>query len=287
MGDKKHALLIFAKLPVPGEVKTRLTKERGGFLTQEQAADFFQRCLYDVSELGMQALFDLMAQNEADIAANSAAPFVDYDFYISTTPEKNLERMKEVMDAIGPWPMEIHYLVDEGKTFDDHFDDAFSQLFELGYDNVVAIGADLPTMPKTHIIQAFEWLDYFLDLGTPGFVQAPCQECGTSLVGFNRNTPINNQGIYYNLEGRSALDGYVHKLTENDIPAAYLSPVADIDEAQDMAHAISCMRAIRQAADYQPDLFVPQRVLEWVDFYGLEVVTPPNDEHDPRQYIDK
>lgn len=58
-----------------------------------------------------------------------------------------------------------------------------------------------------------------------------------------------------------------------------------MDETVDLAHAISCMRAIKEAAAYQ-DLYVPQRVLEWIDWMGVRVTTPPNEEHDPRQYLD-
>ena len=47
------------------------------------------------------------------------------------------------------------------------------------------------------------------------------------------------------------------------------------------------MRAIEAAAQHQTDLFVPRRVLDWVDYMGIQVSTPPNDEHDPRQYIDE
>ena len=195
--------------------------------------------------------------------------------------------MRETFEAIGPWPMEVHYLTDKGATFDDHFDDAFKQIFDLGYEHIVSVGGDIPTLPKSHIIQAFQWLDYFQSQGTPGFVMAPCQECGTSLVGANRETPINHQGVYYNLDGKAALDAYMEKIVEKDIPCAYFSPVADIDERTDLAHAISCMRAIERAARYQPELFVPRRVLDWVDFMGITVCTPPNEEHDPRQYIDE
>ncbi len=56
---------------------------------------------------------------------------------------------------------------------------------------------------------------------------------------------MDHQGVYYNLDGRPALDGYVEKLEERDVPSAFLSPVADIDEKTDLAHAISCMRAIK------------------------------------------
>ena len=286
MAEKKQALLLFSKPPVPGMVKTRLTHEFGGFLSPEQAAEFFKRSLYDVSELAMHALMQLQATNDAAVADDPTADKITYDFFVSTTPAANVALIKEAYDTIGPWPMEIHYLADKGATFDDHFDDAFTQIFALGYEHIVSVGGDIPTMPKSHIIQAFQWLDYFQSLETPGFVQAPCQECGTSLVGFSHNTPIDHQGVYYNLDGRPALDGYMQKLSEHDIPSAYFSPVADIDEQVDLAHAISCMRAIEQAAKDQTELFVPRRVLDWVDYMGIQVVTPPNDEHDPRQYLD-
>lgn len=268
-------------------VKTRLTVEHGGFLSPEQAAEFFKRSLYDVTEMAMNALYLLQLENDELVAKDPSADKITYDFFISTTPAENVQLMKDLFDEIGPWPMEIHFLTDRGSTFDDHFDDAFKQIFDLGYEHIVSIGADIPTMPKSHITQAFQWLDYFQSQGTPGFVQAPCQECGTSLVGFSYNTPINHQGVYYNMTGKPALDAYVEKLVEKDIPSAYFSPIADVDERTDLAHAISCMRAIKEAAKYQPDLFVPQRVLDWVDWMGIKVSTPPNEEHDPRQYIDE
>ena len=239
MTNRKCALLIFSKPPVPGLVKTRLTRERGGILTPEQAAEFFRRSLYDVSELSMHALIELQRENDAAVAADPTAEAVTYDFYVSTTPADNVELMRETYEAIGPWPMEVHYLTDAGATFDDHFDDAFSQLFALGYDAVVSVGGDIPTLPKSHITQAFQWLDYFRSLGTPGFVQAPCQECGTSLVGWCAETPMDNQGVYYNTGGKAALDAYVEKLKATGAPSAYLSPVADVDEGSDLDHAIS------------------------------------------------
>ncbi len=77
--------------------------------------------------------------------------------------------MKKTYDEIGPWPMEIHYITDKGATFDDHFDDAFKQIFDMGYEHIVSVGGDIPTMPKSHVTQAFQWLDYFQAQGTPGF----------------------------------------------------------------------------------------------------------------------
>lgn len=287
MGVRKQALLVFSKPPIAGMVKTRLTEKHGGFLTEQQAADFFKLCLYDVCEASMHALLELQAASDEACAQDPSRDRMVYDFFISTTPADNLPIMRETFEKIGPWPMEIHYLTDSGATFDDHFDDAFKQIFDQGYESIVSVGGDIPTMPKSHITQGFQWLEYFQDHGTPGIVLAPCQECGTSLVGFSYNTPIDHQGVYYNLDGVAALDAYMVKIKEKDIPVVYFSPVADIDERTDLAHAISCMNAIEQAARWQSELFVPKRVMRWVNLMGITVSTPPNEEHDPRQYIDQ
>ena len=286
MAEKKQALLVFSKPPLPGLVKTRLTKKNGGILTDEQAADFFQRCLFDVCEASMHALLELQYANDAAVAADPSVDKVTYDFFLSTTSDKDVELMTGIFEGLGQWPMEIHWITDYGTTFDEHFCDAFSKIFAMGYEHIVSVGGDIPTMPKSHVTKAFEWLDYFQSIGRPGFVSAPCQECGTSLVGYSYNTPIDHMGVYYNLDGTPALDAYVRKLREKNIPSAYFSPVADIDEAEDLAHAISCMYAIELAAEYQDDLFVPRRVLDWVEAMGIRVSTPPNAEHDPRQYMD-
>lgn len=287
MAEKKQALLIFTKPPLPGVVKTRMTNEYGGFFSMEQAAQFYKCCFYDVCEMSKQALDELQAMNDELVAADPTADKVTYDFFVSTTPAKSLPKVKEVMEVISSnWGIDVNYVVDTGSTFDEHFNDAFSQIFAMGYESIVSIGGDVPTMPKSHLIQAFQWLDYFQNvIGKPGFVCAPCQECGTSLVGFSHNTIMDHTGVYYNMEGRPALDGYLMKLQEADVPSAYFEPVADVDEITDLGHAISCMRAIKEAAKYQP-LFVPTRTLAWCELMGITVSTPPNDNHDPRDILD-
>ena len=145
--QKKYAILIFSKPPIPGLVKTRLTIERGGGFTQEQAAQFFKRSLWDVTELAMWCMDDLDALNAAEREADPSAPERSYDLFISTTPEKNVALMKETIEEIGQWPREIHYMYDRGATFDDHFDMAFQEIFDQGYEAIVSIGADIPTRP--------------------------------------------------------------------------------------------------------------------------------------------
>ncbi|MCQ2752025.1 MAG: DUF2064 domain-containing protein [Coriobacteriales bacterium] len=285
--EKKYAILLFSKPPVPGRVKTRLTHVNGGKFTPEQAAEFFKRSLWDVCELCMWCIDDLNAANEAERKNNSGAPKRTYDLIVSTTPKESIPLIKEALEEVGNWPHNIKYMYDHGATFDEHFDNAIREIFDDGYEALVSIGADIPTMPRSHISQAFQWLDYFKEVtGESGFVVAPCQECGSSLIGLNFDTPINNQGIYYNMDGIPALDGYVQKFKDSGVPCAYLTPVADVDEMSDLAHCLSCARALQQCAKFQTGIYYPRRLLEWADWMGITSVAKPNENHDPRQYID-
>jgi glycosyltransferase A (GT-A) superfamily protein (DUF2064 family) len=284
MSGKKHAFLLFTKAPTPGVTKTRLTEARGGILTPEEAADFYQAALLDVVEIGFQALDELNQQAEA--ASNGGAAD-HYDFWVSCTSKGDQGKLAELLEKAGPWPAPIAFINDRGKTFDEHFDDAFQQLFQRGYHAVVSIGGDLPTMPVSHIVQAFQWLDYFDSYSERGgFVQAPCQECGVSLVGYTAETPMDSGGVFYNLNGMPALDAYINKAAERGVPVASLTPVADVDDMGDMAHMISLLHAIAYSSQCQPGLFVAQRTLNWVKRMGIVISTPPNAEHDPREHID-
>ncbi len=284
MSGKKHAILLFTKAPSPGVTKTRLTEARGGILTPVESAEFYQATLLDVTEMCFQALAELNQQAEAE--AND--PERDrYDLVVSCSPEADVQRLQALFDSHGPWPAEITYIVDRGKNFDEHFDDAFQQLFDRGYHAVVSVGGDLPTMPVNHLVQAFQWLDYFDSFSDRGgFVQAPCQECGVSLVGYTAGTPMDSVGVFYNLHGVPALDAYVLKAEEKGVPFASLSPVADVDTVGDLAHSISLLKALAYSVQFQPGTHLARRTLDWINKTGIVISTPPNPEHDPRENID-
>jgi glycosyltransferase A (GT-A) superfamily protein (DUF2064 family) len=289
MSGKKHAFLLFTKAPTPGVTKTRLTEARGGILTPEEAADFYRAALLDVVEIGFQALAELNngASAEADGTAAPGGEPDRYDFWVSCTSKNDQEKLEELFEQAGPWPRPIAFISDRGKTFDEHFDDAFQQLFRGGYHAVVSIGGDLPTMPVSHIVQAFQWLDYFDSFSERGgFVQAPCQECGVSLVGYTAETPMDSKGVFYNLDGVPALDAYITKAAERGVPVASLTPVADVDDMGDMAHMASLLKAIAYSSQCQPGLFVARRTLDWFKQTGIVISTPPNAQHDPREQID-
>ena len=288
MTVQKNAFLMFSKPPIPGLVKTRLTTMHDGPFTPLQASTLFHRMMFDVLECTMQALDRLEEQNKRERNADPTVPERVYDVFVSTTPHKHVEKMREIFEKGQSWPREIHIIEDHGKVFDDHFDDAFQQIFDQGYETCISVGGDIPIMPRDHIIDAYNYLHEFQErYPTGGMVLAPCQAGGTSLVGYTHNCGMNHQTVYYNLDGRPALQAYLDKGREaGDIPMALLEPVGDVDNIEDFAHVISVVNALEYASQFQ-DVFVPHRTLEFIRAFGLKVTTPPNRNFDSREEIDE
>jgi glycosyltransferase A (GT-A) superfamily protein (DUF2064 family) len=284
MNIHKHALLFFSKVPEPGQTKTRLTIEHNGLLTPEEAAELYRVVLLDTAEVGMHALEQL---NQAGSVSNEEGHLDHYDFVVCSTPMKDHPRMKEIFAAAGPWPLPIFFIADEGANFNEHFDSAFKQLWLMGYESAVSIGGDLPQMPINNLVQAFHWLRHFEQkYNGVGLVHCPCQACGVSLVGMTRATPVDFEGVFYNTNGVSALDGLINTAHEKGLPVAALETVADIDTIEDLAHALAMARSQEYTSRFQPGVMIPKRFLAWAEREGYQVCTPPNENHDPRRLID-
>lgn len=282
MNSRKHALIFFTKVPTPGLTKTRLTTEAGGIFTPEEAAELYRALMLDTAEVGFKALQDLQKRQAADQTSD-----VTFDFYVCATPAEDHPRLKTIFSDIDQGTVPLHFIADQGSNFNEHFNDAFQQLWARGYSSAVAIGGDQPQMTTSSIIAAFDWLRRFSD--TPdgfGLVHCPCQACGVSLVGMTSKTPMDFEGVFYNTAGVSALDAIINISRDRNIPVAALETVADIDNVEDLAHALSLARSQEYTSIYQKGVVVPRRFLNWAEEAGLQVTTPPNSNHDPRELID-
>lgn len=105
MTNRKCALLIFSKPPVPGLVKTRLTRERGGILTPEQAAE-----VLPPQPLRRERAFHARAHRAAARERRGRARRSDgggrhLRLLRVHHPADNVELMRETYEAIGrgPW----------------------------------------------------------------------------------------------------------------------------------------------------------------------------------------
>ena len=276
MKTKKHALVIFTKYPEPGMTKTRLMVENGGALTADEAADMYKAMVLDTAAVGCHAL-KTCRNNGFDAS---------FDFFISSSPEGTMKKVKAMFgEEISTEAFQ--YVVDRGENFDEHFNDCYQQLFEKGYDSVVCIGGDLPSITPDLLVRAFDWLVATDKASSTGaMVLAPCQSSGVSLVGVTKTANMDFTGVFYNGDGVSALDALIDIARDRKIPTALFEALFDVDLMEDLAHMITVVNAMDYAARFQPDIVVPQRTIDFIEQVGLYVNTPPNTDHDPRSQID-
>jgi rSAM/selenodomain-associated transferase 1 len=122
-----NALVLFAKDPVEGQVKTRLNS----LLDAPTILSLYHHFLRDSIEKVGSIL-------EADrFIGIASAPTSDYFDEVSRN-----------------YP--IRLFIQEGETLGERMRQTFQDRFEEGYERVVIIGADSPTLPTAYIEQALQ-----------------------------------------------------------------------------------------------------------------------------------
>ncbi len=159
------ALIVFAKVPEPGKVKTRLTE----FLTPAQAAGLYAAFL-------------------ADALAQYTALGVAVRLYLGPT-------QAPMPAGIVPATTTIHTQV--GADLGARMSHAFLETFLAGYQRAVIIGTDHPTLPSAFISEAFKSLvedPYSIVIG-------PSEDGGYYLLGMNEFYPQVFEDMTYSHRG--------------------------------------------------------------------------------------
>lgn len=144
----RNALIVFAKRPKAGEVKTRLTS----LLTPEEAAQLYKAFLRDALE----------QYSDLD---------VDVRLYLS--PTEHDEPLAWVSDT-------IVQKTQVGSDLGARMQHAFLESFAAGYERLVIIGTDHPTLPSAFIEHAFNGLTKPLSISI-----GPSEDGGFYLLGMN------------------------------------------------------------------------------------------------------
>lgn len=124
----KNLLIIFAKAPEPGRVKTRLIP----CLSPETAASLQKAFLLDILNMSRDV------QGERLIAC---APDIRHPFFQHCEREDSIRLIPQT-----------------GKDLGARMEQAFCWAFSEGFERVVVMGCDSPTLPLAYIEEAFESL---------------------------------------------------------------------------------------------------------------------------------
>lgn len=153
------ALLVFAKVPRPGRVKTRLTP----VLTPSEAARLYAAFLRDALRLYVRL--------QADVRLYLAPP---------------------VPDGFGDIPDSVTVHRQEGAGLGARMQQAFQEVFAADYDSAAIIGTDHPTLPLTFVRQGFSALD-----GDKSICIGPSEDGGFYLLGMSTFYPQLFDGMTY------------------------------------------------------------------------------------------
>jgi len=194
----RERLVVFARAPSPGRVKTRLTPP----LTPAQALVLHQALVEDTLErLGRWTRAGL-----------------ERWLYLSEAPS-GLQ-----LDVSPAW----RSTVQTGDDLGERMKRAFRQAYEDGLDRVVILGSDSPTLPLDYVGQAFD------ALGTNDVVLGPADDGGYYLVGTSVLVPEMFRGISWG--SSRVLDQTTDALSRAGRSFRLLPFWYDVDTAEDLLH---------------------------------------------------
>lgn len=152
----ESALVIFAKAPIPGEVKTRLCPP----LTPDEAATLHGSFVLDMLERSKLA------------GAKLQLPF---HRYLACAPSSELVFFKIMEER-----QDVRLLDQVGEDLGQRMHHTFVELFAKGYKQVIIVGTDVPTLPLSVYQEALTLL------GRSDVVLGPALDGGYYLIGLKQ-----------------------------------------------------------------------------------------------------
>ncbi len=159
-------LLIFAKYPRPGEVKTRLVPP----LSFDESSALYQAFLLDALDV-----YDTLR------------PTVEPVLYLAAPNDR--EAMRELLRGTDSERLDIR--VQQGAGLGQRLESAFAEAFADGCTGACAIGTDHPTLPLDYVRRALA------GLGAYDLVIGPADDGGYYLLGLSAARPALLRGMPY------------------------------------------------------------------------------------------
>jgi glycosyltransferase A (GT-A) superfamily protein (DUF2064 family) len=271
----RHAIVVFTKVPKMGETKTRLTTDRGGIFTPEEAKEFYEACLLDVID--------------NCVAAGCC------DVYICHNQGGDGNYLKLLLETISKPQVIKEIFSDKGGSFDCAMQYAVDYIMKNGEigrlaDSVLIVGGDMPCLQPATIQEAVKKLEIIaaskkaLDCANQqkgcksnigaAIIESADQAGGFNIIGYTCNTPFNFDGVFYNQDGTTVLDMVLRKAVKNNIPLSLIEMVLDIDIPEDLGGLIPVMNTLQLAEQYDATVVSPKRTIKFLQDMGIESTAP-------------
>lgn len=207
-------LIVFAKNPMPNQVKTRLLPK----LSPEQAASLYRAFLLDWCEV----LTELS----------------DIDLVVAYTPPESQPNMQELIGN------DVSYIPQEGANLGERLTSATQWAADNEYQKILLVGSDSPTLPLSYISQAIDGLD------SCNIVIGPSMDGGYYLIGFsteglNERVPFIFEDIAWSTS--QVFQQTVERISTMNVTLKLLPFWYDVDTPEDLSFLHAHLSAMRLA----------------------------------------
>lgn len=188
----KKAIIVFQKYPEPGKVKTRLAESIGA----KKAANIYAF---------------LIRHTHQQLQDVNAAIFVFYQGPIDSHD----------------YPKQDYFFhPQKGKDLGDKMSQAFQEVFEKGFDQVLIIGTDCYELKSKHLQEAFTAIK------KNDVVIGPARDGGYYLLGMREFSPNLFRGIAWSSE--SVLRATLKNAADAGLSSQLLEMLNDVDRYEDL-----------------------------------------------------
>lgn len=194
----KAAVIIFAKLPEPGKVKTRLATGIGN----NAALQFYKKCSGHI--------FDQIA----------ALKNKGIDCYLFYGVDNNISDVKKWVNK------NFIYNPQSAGDLGNKMSSAFQNVFAHGNNKIIIVGTDIPDISKEIILKAFD------ELEQNDIVISPSGDGGYNFLGMNNYYPELFQNIKWSTV--EVLTKTIEAAESLKLRIAYSESFTDIDDKEDL-----------------------------------------------------
>lgn len=189
----KEALIVFRKNPIPGKVKTRLAATVGN----DRALEVYKQLIQYTIELTNQL---------------TVPKFIYYSESIEHDDNWNNTGYTKKLQS--------------GTGLGEKMKNAFSELFDQGYDRVLIIGTDCPELSPGILNAAFD------NLNNHDIVIGPARDGGYYLLGMKKLYPGLFRDISWSTD--QVLDQTLQVCEDSGLSNMLLDELSDIDNEEDL-----------------------------------------------------
>ena len=225
MSGPHRMISIMAKAPIAGQAKTRLIPLLGA----GGAATLYQNMLLDTVELAMEAL---NGHGAVSLVCPTAAH-------------------RDVLRKLVPGLVQV--IAQERDGLMNGLDYALTHYTRQGYDQVILLDGDSPTLPLSHLRSAFN------ALSTTTIVLGPTLDGGYYLIGACQPQPALFR--WEQLDGATVCNDTRARAEASGHRVTLLPPWYDIDTSEDVDRLVDALRTETGAARRTRQFLVRQGLL--------------------------